>query len=230
MEPDSDNTDASRPEDASATSGRSSHSFLRRPKAETFAAPARGFIPVLLILVLFLLAAIFVKPLFFGILAAVLSFKFEQFLERRFFGTRFMRGVHAFLVKVNAPFAAFRRRITLRFGDAPAPDENAGSSDGAISVAERRRIATRASAMTVILVVVVTVLLACTAGYFIKPFASKSGKSMCYRCDDACEVGKQAAGNGVTGLDDAHAAEVDGEDVEGSIRRALEDTAQATNE
>ena len=157
--------------------------FLRRPKTETFVAPAHGFIPVFLILVLFLLAAVFVKPLFFGILAAVLSFSFEQFLEHRFFGTRLMRGVHAFLVRLNAPIAAFRKRITRRVGETPAQaseTENAAEhpSVGGVPLEERRRIAARASAMTVILVVIVTVLAAWMLVHFIRPFASMSGESM----------------------------------------------------
>lgn len=157
--------------------------FLRHPKADTFIAPAHGFIPVFVILVLFLLAAIFVKPLFFGILAAVLSFHFEQFLERRFFGTKVMLGLHAFLVKLKAPFTAFRKRITRRFGDEP---ERASETEAecpleqsnGLSEAENRRIATQASAMTVIFVVIVTVLLSWTIVHFISPFAAMSGDSL----------------------------------------------------
>lgn len=155
--------------------------FLRRPKADTFTAPAHGFIPVFVILVLFLLAAIFVKPLFFGILAAVLSFHFEQFLERRFFGTKFMRGLHDFLVKLNAPFSAFRKRITRRLGDEPehaAEAESPREQSNGLSEAENRRIATHASAMTVIFVVIVTVLLAWAAVHFLRPFAAVSGDSV----------------------------------------------------
>ncbi len=154
--------------------------FLRRPKTDTFVAPAHGFIPVFVILVLFLLAAIYVKPLFFGILAAVLSFSFEQLLERRFFGTKFMLGLHAFVVKLKAPFTAFRKRITRRLGD--DPQETEGETEqptvNGLSEEERRRIAAHSSAMTVILVVVMTVLLAWLAGYFLRPFASMSGDSV----------------------------------------------------
>jgi len=182
METDSGNSGAPRPEEASPASDKPSRGFLRRPKAEAFVAPAHGFIPVFVILVLFVLAAVFVKSLFFGILAAVLSFQFEQFLERRFFGTKFMRGVHAFFVRLNAPFAAFRRRITRRLGNAPSADsrskEKKQSPDGVIPVAERRRIASRASALTVILAVVVTILVAWSLLHFIRPFAMKSGESM----------------------------------------------------
>ena len=155
--------------------------FLRRPKADTFVAPAHGFIPVFVILVLFILAAVFVKSLFFGILAAILSFHFEQFLEKRFFGTKFMLGLHAFLVKLKAPFAAFRKRITRRFGDEP---DHASEADcpleqsGGLSEAERRRIATQASALTVIFIVIVTVLLSWTLVHFISPFAAMSGDSL----------------------------------------------------
>ena len=155
--------------------------FLRRPKADTFVAPAHGFIPVFVILVLFILAAIFIKSLFFGILAAVLSFHFEQFLERRFFATKFMLGLHAFLVKLKAPFTAFRKRITRRFGDEPeqtAEVECPREQSNGLSEAENRRIATQASALTVILVVIVTVLLAWTLVHFIRPFASMSGDSL----------------------------------------------------
>ncbi len=155
--------------------------FLRRPKAETFVAPAHGFIPVFVILVLFVLAAVFVKSLFFGILAAILSFSFEQFLERRFFGTKLMRGLHAFAVKLNAPFSAFRKRITRRFGDEPehAVDAECPSEQpGGGSDAECRRIATHASAMTVIFVVVMTVFLGWMLVYFIRPFAAVSGDSV----------------------------------------------------
>ena len=155
--------------------------FLRRPKADTFVAPAHGFIPVFVILLLFILAAVFIKSLFFGILAAVLSFHFEQFLERRFFATKFMRGLHDFGVKLNAPFAAFRKRITRRFGDEPehaAEAECPLEQSNGLSEAENRRIATHASAMTVILVVIATVLLAWTAVHFLRPFASMSGDSV----------------------------------------------------
>ena len=154
--------------------------FLRRPKTEAFVAPAHGFIPVFVILVLFVLAAVFVKSLFFGILAAILSISFEQFLERRFFGTKFMRGVHAFLVKLNAPFTAFRRRITRRLSDKTRETDGDAEQPSAdeTNLAERRRIATRASAMTVILVVVLTVLLGWSLVHFIRPFAAMSGESM----------------------------------------------------
>ena len=158
------------------------HKFLRRPKADTFVAPAHGFIPVFVILVLFILAAVFIKSLFFGILAAVLSFHFEQFLERRFFATKFVRGLHDFCVKLNAPFAAFRKRITRRFGDEPRAAEadcplEQEQSNG-LSEEENRRIATQASAMTVIFVVIVTVLLAWAAVHFLRPFAAVSGDSV----------------------------------------------------
>ena len=158
-------------------------SFLRWAKTDSFVAPTHGFIPVFLILVLFLLAAVFVKPLFFGILAAVLSFSFEQFLERRFFGTRLMLGLHAFMVKLNAPFAAFRKRITRRIDNAKSEsaedsDADTETAPGKLSASERRRIATQSSAMTVILVIATTVLLAWSAAYFIRPFAEKSGESM----------------------------------------------------
>lgn len=183
MESDPDKTENRPAGPSPASSASGAYGFLRRSKSETFVAPAHGFIPVFLILVLFLLAAVFVKPLFFGILAAVLSFSFEQFLERRFFGTKPMRGLHAFLVKLNAPFTAFRSRITRRVGNAPAKaseTENAAEqpSVGGIPVEERRRIAARASAMTVILIVIVTVLVGWTLVHFIRPFASMSGESM----------------------------------------------------
>ena len=185
MDTEQDKTEA-RSEEQAATS---TLGFLRRPKADTFIAPAHGFIPVFVILVLFLLAAIFVKPLFFGILAAVLSFHFEQFLERRFFGTKLMLGLHAFLVKLNAPFTAFRRRITRRFGDEPgqasepeaegeAEAESAPEQPGALPEPERRRIATQASALTVIFVVIVTMVLSWTLVHFISPFAAMSGDSL----------------------------------------------------
>ena len=164
-----------------ASSG--AHKFLRRPKADTFVAPAHGFIPVFVILVLFILAAVFVKSLFFGILAAILSFHFEQFLERRFFGTKFMLGLQAFFVKLKAPFAAFRKRITRRFGDEPEQAAEAEADcpleqSNGLSEAENRRIAAQASAMTVILIVIVTILLAWTLVHFIRPFAAVSGDSL----------------------------------------------------
>ena len=184
MESDPDKTE-SRPAESSSSSSVT-HGFLRRPKTDAFVAPAHGFLPVFVILVLFVLAAVFVKSLFFGILAAILSFSFEQFLERRFFGTKLIRGVHAFLVKLNAPFTAFRKRITRRFGDesehmnSSEAENDSGeqaSADGP-SEAECRRIATHASAMTVILVVIVTILLGWSVAHFIRPFAAMSGESM----------------------------------------------------
>ena len=180
MDPEQDRT-ANRPAEPAAASAP--HKSFFRPKADTFVAPAHGFIPVFVILVLFLLAAIFVKSLFFGILAAILSFSFEQFLERRFFGTKLMRGAHAFLVKLNAPFSAFRKRITRRLGDAPEQDSEAENEAEKPSVAgipaeERRRIAARASAMTVIFVVFVTVLAGWMLIHFIRPFAAMSGDSV----------------------------------------------------
>ena len=178
MDAEQDKTGARPAEQASS----GAHKFLRRPKADTFVAPAHGFIPVFVILLLFILAAVFIKSLFFGILAAVLSFHFEQFLERRFFATKFVRGLHDFCVKLNAPFAAFRKRITRRFGDEPRAAEadcplEQEQSNG-LSEEENRRIATQASAMTVIFVVIVTVLLAWAAVHFLRPFAAVSGDSV----------------------------------------------------
>ena len=174
------NRTGSRPAESNVETSAPLKSFFR-PKADTFVAPAHGFIPVFVILVIFLLAAIFVKPLFFGILAAILSFHFEQFLERRFFGTKFMRGLHDFGVKLNAPFTAFRKRITRRFGDEPESMAEADcppEQSNGLSEAECRRIATHASAMTVILVVIVTVLLGWMLVHFISPFAAVSGDSV----------------------------------------------------
>ena len=180
-DPDKTGGRSAEPSAPAPASSSTTRGFLRRPKAEAFVAPAHGFIPVFVILVLFVLAAVFVKSLFFGILAAVLSFHFEQFLERRFFGTKFMLGLHAFVVKLNAPFAAFRKRITRRFGDeaehTSGADCPAEQSNG-LSEAENRRIATQASAMTVIFVVIVTVLLGWTLVHFISPFAAVSGDSV----------------------------------------------------
>ena len=175
--------DASQAAQSAPAASTTSRSFLRWSKTESFVTPTHGFIPVFLILVLFLLAAVFVKPLFFGILAAVLSFSFEQFLERHFFGTRLMLGLHALLVKLNAPFAAFRRRITRRIDDgkpesAEEPDANTEAAPGKLPVSERRRIAAQSSAMTVIFVVVATILLGWMLIHFIRPFAEKSGETM----------------------------------------------------
>jgi len=167
---------------AETASAPASHSFLRRPKADVFVAPGHGFIPVFVILLLFLLAAVFVKPLFFGILAAVLSFHFEQFLERRFFATRPVRGFYAFCLKLNSPFTAFRKRIMRKLEDAPkpsaTPEGTEPPADGGIPLAERRHIAEHASAMTVILTLIVTVLAFWGMAHFIRPFAAKSGETV----------------------------------------------------
>ena len=184
MESESDpNKTESRRTERKTSSAPASRSFLRRPKTGVFDASARGFIPVLLILVLFLLAAIYVKPLFFGILAAVLSFRLEQFLERRFFATRFIRGIYAFFEKLCAPFVAFRKRITRRIGNGSetvpaAKEDETSQKTGGIPLEERRRIATHASALTVILAVVATILVCWGLVHFIRPFTTMSGESM----------------------------------------------------
>ena len=170
---------------AESASAPASRSFLRRPKAEAFVAPAHGFIPVFVILVLFLLAAIFVKSLFFGILAAVLSFHFEQLLERRFFATRPVRALYAFILKLNAPFTSFRNRIMRRIDDVPelpasaqGADAPAESPANGMPPAERRRIAGHASALTVILALIATMLVFWGMAHFIRPFAAKSGETV----------------------------------------------------
>ena len=48
--------------------------------------------------------------------------------------------------------------------------------------------------------------------------------------DDSGEVGQQAAGDGMAGMSDTDAAEVDGQDVERGVCATLEDTAQASDE
>lgn len=155
-------------------------SFFHRSKAETFLAPARGFIPALLILILFLLAAIYVKSLFFGILAAILSFSFEQFLERHFFGTKIMRGIHAILAKIKAPFIAIRRRMMRKFDDdpesVPKVEGNSAPVKDGIPLEERRQIAAYASATTVILAVVVPVLVCLVLGHVAIPGVKETGK------------------------------------------------------
>ena len=182
MDSDTDKPESRPAEPTPAAESSAPRKPFFRSKTETFVAPAHGFIPVFLILILFLLAAVFVKPLFFGILAAILSFSFEQFLERHFFETKFMRGIHALLVKLNTPLSAFRKRITRRIGDAPEQDPEAGNDaekpSGGIPMKDRRLIAARASAMTVIFVVIVTVIVGWMLVHFIRPFAEKSGDSM----------------------------------------------------
>ena len=49
-------------------------------------------------------------------------------------------------------------------------------------------------------------------------------------CHDACRIGQQSAGHGVACLPDAYAAEIDGQDVEGGVCRALEQAGQAAYE
>ena len=183
MDADVDKPEA-RPEEPSERPPQRKKTFLRRSQTEkTFVAPAGGFIPVFLILLLFLLAAIYVKPLFFGVLAAVLTFRFEQLLERYFFKTRPIRKLHAICVRLNAPFAAFRRRITHRLSASPVsdpsePSDASQTASGAIPPPERRKIAARASGLAVILVVIFTILMAWALVHFISPFAARSGETV----------------------------------------------------
>ena len=177
MAPEQDRT-GSRSADPNAETSTTRKSFFR-PKADTFIAPARGFIPVLLILVLFLLAAVFLKPLFFGILAAVLSFRVEQILERRFFGTKIMRGVHAVLAKIKAPFVAIRRRMMRKIDDpesVPIVEVSSAPVKDGIPLEERRQIARYASATTVILAVVVPVLFCWGLWHVAIPYVTDFGK------------------------------------------------------
>ena len=51
-----------------------------------------------------------------------------------------------------------------------------------------------------------------------------------YRRYDACRIGNQTARNGVASLGDSYTAEINGQDVEGSIGRTLEDTCQTAYE
>jgi len=210
--------------------------FLRKPQADTFVAPAGGFIPVFLILLLFLLAAVYVKPLFFGVLAAVLTFRFEQFLERRFFCTKPVRAVHAFCVKLNAPFTAFRRRITLRLNSAPVsdpsePESPAETAPGAISQPERRRIAARASAVAVILAVFLTLFFAWGAVHFITPFASKSGETVSNWAQNNHLVEKleQKAGELLDKLDPPTGEEETGTNVRERLRDRLSTVMEEHN-
>ena len=49
-------------------------------------------------------------------------------------------------------------------------------------------------------------------------------------CHDACRIGQQPAGHGMACLPDAHTAEIDGQNVEGGVCRALEQAGQAAYE
>lgn len=48
--------------------------------------------------------------------------------------------------------------------------------------------------------------------------------------EDACQVGKEAAGDGMACVANADRAEIDGKDVERGVGGALEDAGEATNE
>ena len=68
--------------------------------------------------------------------------------------------------------------------------------------------------------------------FYFFTFLPLSKEHICnrYRRDDAREVCEETAGHSMTRLPDAHAAEVDSEDIECGVRRALEDTAQTADE
>jgi len=70
-----------------------------------------GMFAALLVILLFILAATFLKTLVFGIIAAYFLLPLEKFFERRVFRTRVAETVFRFLSIPMIPFSALRNRL-----------------------------------------------------------------------------------------------------------------------
>ena len=80
-----------------------------------------GILVALAIILIFILAATFLKSLFFGIILACFLLPLEKFFENKFFHWPIVRNIVAFFDHLAEPFRRLRHRLTRK--PPPTPEE-----------------------------------------------------------------------------------------------------------
>jgi len=118
--------------------------FARGEQMPALKVMPRGFYPVLVILLLLILSALFLKSLFFGFLAAVLSLPLERFLEHKVLNTKIVHAIHGFFLSLSEPFQRIRKSVMRKAGH-----KSCDKTEQEIMNARRTSLVMRASMLAV---------------------------------------------------------------------------------
>ena len=126
-----------------------------------------GVIAAIVILLLFVLTALYLKSLIFGIIAAYFFLPLEKFFERMFQTTP-MRGADIFFRLLLSPVTRLRRKLAGEH--IPTEEEK--------QKAERNRLVMKSTGAMFIALAVALVLILFTSANMIIPAATNAGKSI----------------------------------------------------
>ena len=126
-----------------------------------------GVIAAIVILLLFVLTALYLKSLIFGIIAAYFFLPLEKFFERMF-QTAPMRGADIFFRLLLSPVTRLRRKLAGEH--IPTEEEK--------QKAERNRLVMKSTGAMFIALAVALVLILFTSANMIIPAATNAGKSI----------------------------------------------------
>lgn len=126
-----------------------------------------GVIAAIVILLLFVLTALYLKSLIFGIIAAYFFLPLEKFFERMF-QTAPMRGADTFFRLLLSPVTRLRRKLAGEH--IPTEEEK--------QKAERNRLVMKSTGAMFIALAVALVLILFTSANMIIPAATNAGKSI----------------------------------------------------
>lgn len=142
---------------------------------KSVAIPAIGFLPAILVLLLLILSAIYLRPLFFGFLSAYLFLPLEKWFERTFFQPREAGGrFDAFFRALFSPVRKLRNRLMRRVGFMPASD----ASPQEQSRRGKSLLTAKASVATILFLLLIVCLIVFAVITFVVPLARNSGSAI----------------------------------------------------
>ena len=128
-----------------------------------------GIAVALVVILLFVFAATFLKSLVFGIIAAYFLLPLEKFFERRVFRSRIMKRISSFFSFLFSPFARLRDRLMRK---------RPPLSRKALGEARRESLVLNASIAAFLSCIAAVVLLVALTASFLIPAAIDAGKSI----------------------------------------------------
>lgn len=139
----------------------------RKNKAKRLNSGA-GLIAALLVLLLFVFAALYLKTVFFGFLLAYLFLPLERFFEKRIFGTRIYQKLEWFFLLPFRPFFRLRDFFTGK------------KQDAAVATPEQKRstLAAKSAGLTVCSLLAAVIGICILAVLILTPFAMRTGKNI----------------------------------------------------
>ena len=132
------------------------------------AGTGAGILVALAIILIFILAATYLKSLFFGIILACFLLPLEKFFEKKFFKWPVPRGILTLFDRLAEPFRRLRHRLTRR--PPPTPEE--------LACSRRRRLIIRSCICSALTFLAGIFLVLFLIGYLLIPAMVTAGQKI----------------------------------------------------